>query len=355
MKEPLSKHKIQKYNYDVDGLLQELTNKHEKIKLFLILIPRRNNLYCRVKLAFSRAGTPTQFLNKYNPKNPRKNRTILGNVLKQMVCKIGKRLWRVQRGITSDKGATTMLIGIEIVRFKRGHLVSAVGTVDHFFSRFYNQFDYVSAKNKSRNELKNFHAKIISNIVRILISKYMKETERQIKSVVIFRSGMGNSMGQRRDGLEEARLVAAEIGKKFKQENGLKLAYILVSKRIDDRFFEKNGSTHVYNPKGGLIVEQRVTTRDRFDYYMVAQKVTQGSANPTHYFVVYNTTDLGSDEFYKLTYFQTFNYYNWQGPIKVPAVCMYASKHNELMSNVLRQMRDPANVRNLITKTLHFL
>lgn len=88
---------------------------------------------------------------------------------------------------------------------------------------------------------------------------------------------------------------------------------------------------------------------------MTAQNVTQGSANATHYFVVYNSTDMGSDEFYKVTYYQTFNYYNWQGPIKVPAVCMYASKHNDLMANVLSRMKNIPKVRNLIQKGLHFL
>jgi aubergine-like protein len=46
------------------------------------------------------------------------------------------------------------------------------------------------------------------------------------------------------------------------------------------------------NPEGVAIVDD-VVLADRINFFLVAQKVNQGTATPTHYQVVYNQSELG--------------------------------------------------------------
>ncbi len=50
------------------------------------------------------------------------------------------------------------------------------------------------------------------------------------------------------------------------------------------------------------------------------------TAQPVHFNVVYNTTGLAKDKIETSTYHLCYNYFNFAGPIKVPAPCMYAQK-----------------------------
>lgn len=55
---------------------------------------------------------------------------------------------------------------------------------------------------------------------------------------------------------------------------------------------------------------------------------------PVHYFVPLNQSSLSRADIQQLTYGLCFMYFNWCGPIKVPAPCMYAHKVAEYFTNV---------------------
>jgi aubergine-like protein len=59
---------------------------------------------------------------------------------------------------------------------------------------------------------------------------------------------------------------------------------------------------------------------------MIPHKATVATARPVHYKIVYNTSDMSKDQIETATYHQCYNYVNYSGPIKVPGVCMYATK-----------------------------
>lgn len=188
--------------------------------------------------------------------------------------------------------------------------------------------------------------KNISDMVLKCVESWKDFNDKKLPEYVIFyRDGVGS--GQH----EEIRKVEIEsIKKKFLEKFGAKapkLVFMLVTKRINDRFFQPNPNfdknnqnssnssknSRKYNkyqkyqnkpeqkyknPNSGLIVDTKVTSSTLFDFFMVAQNVTQGTATPTHYQVLENETELSADFFYSLTYFQCFNYFNWSGPVKVP-------------------------------------
>ena len=100
--------------------------------------------------------------------------------------------------------------------------------------------------------------------------------------------------------------------------------YIIVSKRINTRFFKMGGKPS--NPPSGTIVDDVVTLPERYDFFLVSQSVRQGTVNPTSYNVIQDNSGLKPDHLQKLTYKLTHLYYNWPGTVRVPAPCQYAHK-----------------------------
>ncbi len=49
------------------------------------------------------------------------------------------------------------------------------------------------------------------------------------------------------------------------------------------------------NPPPGVVVDHTITRRDWYDFFLVSQHVRQGTVSPTHYVVVYDTTQMKPD------------------------------------------------------------
>merc|ERR1712071_202420 len=67
------------------------------------------------------------------------------------------------------------------------------------------------------------------------------------------------------------------------------IAYIIVSKRINTRFFSP-GQRGATNPPCGLVCDNTVTLNERFDFFLVSQKANQGTVSPTSFNVIEDTT-----------------------------------------------------------------
>jgi len=65
------------------------------------------------------------------------------------------------------------------------------------------------------------------------------------------------------------------------------------------------------NPPCGTVVDNKVTLNERFDFFLVSQKVTQGTVSPTSYNVIEDDTGIAPDIHQRLAYALTHLYYNW--------------------------------------------
>ena len=75
------------------------------------------------------------------------------------------------------------------------------------------------------------------------------------------------------------------------------------------------------NIPGGTIIDNTVTKEGRINFFLQAQSVNQGTANPVHYDCIFNEMALSEDLLKLISYQLTFLYSNWAGPVKVPSVC----------------------------------
>jgi hypothetical protein len=79
---------------------------------------------------------------------------------------------------------------------------------------------------------------------------------------------------------------------------------------------------------------------------------------PTHFYVAFNDSSLKKEAVEKFTFALCHYYYNWAGPIKVPAPCMYAHKIAELFMNIgaaKSGLGEGNQMSKEVCESLHFL
>jgi aubergine-like protein len=116
------------------------------------------------------------------------------------------------------------------------------------------------------------------------------------------------------------------------------------------------------NPPSGCIVDSKLVEKEddnmEYDFFLIPQFANQGCVLPTHFYVAFNDSKLKKEGVEKFTFDLCHYYYNWAGPIKVPAPCMYAHKIAELFTNVepaKQGSKFSTDFSPKIFESLHFL
>lgn len=116
------------------------------------------------------------------------------------------------------------------------------------------------------------------------------------------------------------------------------ITVVVVNKRIHQRFFVKDPSGRLVNPPSGCIIDKGLVDTHldtkQFDFYLTPSSANQGCVLPTHFYCSRNDSELSRFDIEQLTYALCHFYYNWAGPIKVPAPCQYAHKIAEFFMTI---------------------
>jgi aubergine-like protein len=88
------------------------------------------------------------------------------------------------------------------------------------------------------------------------------------------------------------------------------IAFVIVSKAIKTRFFAGTRD-NPSNAASGTVVDDTVTIRERSDFFLVSQKVNQGTVSPTNFNVIFDSTGLAANVHQMFAYSLTHLYYNW--------------------------------------------
>lgn len=93
----------------------------------------------------------------------------------------------------------------------------------------------------------------------------------------------------------------------------------------------------LFNPDSGSVMIESMSTPDSYDFHLAAQYVTQGTCTPTLFKVAYDTSKMPQEALITFTFEQCFNYYNWEGAVRVPACLQCADKLSKLVSQSIKQ------------------
>jgi aubergine-like protein len=182
---------------------------------------------------------------------------------------------------------------------------------------------------------------------------------------IIYRDGVGDAM-RRQILIKEITQFKQAIDEAYnKAAKKPKMTVIIVNKRITQRFFIEGEDGTLNNPPSGCIIDSKLVesddaegTNSEYDFFLIPQFANQGCVLPTHFYVAFNDSNLAKSVIEKFTFDLCHYYYNWAGPIKVPAPCMYAHKIAELFTNVEPGKKSVMNTQDFSAKifeSLHFL
>ena len=83
-----------------------------------------------------------------------------------------------------------------------------------------------------------------------------------------------------------------------------------------------------------------------FEFYLQCPEVDRGTGSPVHFLCLHNDNEeLTVNDFEEITYKQSFYYWNWSGPIRVPAALKYAEVANtfcgkNIKGEIINKLKD---------------
>ncbi|XP_011301414.1 protein aubergine [Fopius arisanus] len=313
--------------------LEQVLSKNRPQLVMCILMRNRADTYAAIKkkCCIDRA-VPSQVVTARCFK-PQGMMSIATKVAIQVNCKIGGIPWTVHNPLSG-----LMVVGFDVCHDtnRRGTDFGAmVASLDKKLSRF---FSAVSA-HTTGEELSNYLA---TNMVKA-IAAYREVNGGNIPShIIVYRDGVGE--GQIPFVFDhEVKHVRDAISKLYANPAQVKLGYVLVTKRINTRFFQGKR-----NPLPGTVVDSVVTNPAKYDFFLISQGVKQGTVSPTSYSVIYDTTGLDADKMQLLAYKMTHIYFNCSTTMRVPAPVQFAHKLAFLVSQSIHTSPTDPHLQKLL-------
>jgi len=244
--------------------------------------------------------------------------SVCTKVAIQMATKVGAEPWalKIPPKNLMVVGYDTYHDSAQKTRSVGGFVCSLNQTLTSWFSK------------ASYHETKEEMSGNFSTNLKEGIKRYYEVNKTLPQRVIVYRDGVGDGMIPHVFEYELKQIQTALDffgAKEDSTKESIKLAFVIVTKRVNARFFSWNGQQSD-NPIPGTLVDKTVTRLRRYDFYLISQSVRQGTVAPTMYNIIYDTTGLRANHHQQLAYKLTHLYFNWQGTISVPAPCQYAHK-----------------------------
>lgn len=320
-------------NSSNNGLIQELRSlKIDNNKKMVIVILDRNtkNLYPIIKdYLYTEKGITSQVM--LHDENPHKggkrkqNMSYYSAVLNQMVVKSKGELFRLHFCKSIDSGPS-MIIGIDSSKIQNGNKYVISASYNRKFNKFYT--DIGNSTNKEDDN-------ILINLFKNCLDNFKKiNNGHKPQNVIIYRQG-GNEKQTEKIMRNELPKILALFNGEYEKDYKPKLTVFTVNKKTDLKFFENVNGGYKNIPMG-TVIDKDVISPDLFEFYLQCPDVDRGCASPVHFLCVYNNNeDMTINDYEDISYKQSFYYWNWPGPIRVPAALKYAEVANTFSNKYL--------------------
>jgi len=273
---------------------------------------------------------------------------IAGNCFKQIMHKLGYADWSINYSKYIDnrlfKAAPgdTMIVGISISLDKK--LKTSYGPQPEqkqSMVGFCSSWDKQHFRYSSWVGPMGTHEQFVcmsQTMMESGMQEFKKKNKKYPSNVMVYRDGVGDSQMEKFVRKEMQAFIAAFGRLKWRP----KLTVIVVQKRGQARFFQQcpkynrrgncherrcNGRDPFHSPQAGLVVDTQIVSPLFSDFYLIPSLAPPGAcARPTRFVVVRDEMNWSSDDLEVITNQLCYAYFNWPGPIRVPAPVMYATK-----------------------------
>ena len=314
-----------------EDLLNELRkiNYNDGKRIAIVVLDRNTkNLYPIIKnFLYTQGGLTSQFmLHDENPKGGRKkqNLSYYSAVLNQMVVKAKGELFSINF-TTKITANPSMIIGIDTTMTKEGKKYVLSASYNPRFNKFYTDYKIERQNENALNDLIKSALNYFSHI----------NNGHLPKSVIIYRQGGNERQTEKIMRFDVPRIVKSL--EEYKENYKPKLSIFGVNKKTDLKFFEKDNNHGYRNIPTGTVIDKDVISPELFEFYLQCPEVDKGTGSPVHFLCLFNNNDeLTINDFEEITYRQSYYYWNWPGPIRIPAALKYAEVANNFCGKNIR-------------------
>ncbi|XP_022171132.1 piwi-like protein Ago3 [Myzus persicae] len=301
---------------------------NSEIQLVVIIFPnQREDRYNAVKrICCSEIGIPSQVIISRTLSKPERLQSITQKIALQINCKLGGACWAIDIPLKN-----TMIVGIDVYHEKGKQTSSVVGFVASMDKTFTEWYSVAAMQRSTHQEL----MKSVQDAFHKVVVQFKAKNGLLPEKIIIYRDGVSDGDLKQVEEIELSDLI--ESFKSYPGNYNPMVSLIIVQKRINTRVFQYVNEKYS-NPSSGTVIDNTVTRRNHFDFFLVSQHVRQGTVNPTHYIVLKNGCNLSVENVQRLSYKLCHLYYNWCGTVKVPAPVQYAHKLAYLIGQNVRQM-----------------
>ena len=313
----------------------DLSERGKKIIGIIFCSDNLGKYYTNLKNYFlKQCNIPTQHIFTKNIDESQRGRaahSIQFNIIDQINIKIGGMNYYIdfKESNIIKKNEIFLIIGLDAKTAKKRITYSMVSTKHPKLNMFITQEETCNytVKEEKNNTLKKMFKNAIEELQKA-------KCPHSPDYIILYRQG-GNEIHNKRltinelDNFIEVLNDLRERNKDNQNYNykNTKFYYICCNLKSNLKFFEINEEKKAYkNPKSGLVVDDYVTQKDKYEFYIQPQFVNQGTATPCHYEVMYYDKDiceennLQKENLEKLSFYLSYYYWTWAGSIRTPSM-----------------------------------
>ena len=207
-----------------------------------------------------------------------------------------------------------MILGIDAGSKAGLNILAACGSVNSTFS------NYTTATTVTSSDKADQKYQAMLEVTLKCVDAYVKRNKGTPRELIVF---LNTSPGDQITLCQEnySKILTQRIQSTYNATVGLTVA--MVNLRTSQRLFTPGSDINNCNP--GTLVSSNIVSKN-YDFFIISQKSNKGAIVPNYYKVITCDSKLQEGHLQELIYSQCFNYVNWTGSIKVPAVLQYAKK-----------------------------
>ncbi|XP_071428127.1 piwi-like protein 1 [Pithys albifrons albifrons] len=294
-------------------VLQQKVTSDINIVVCILSSSRKDKYDAIKKYLCTLCPVPSQCVLARTLSKPQTIMTVATKIALQMNCKMGGELWSVEIPLKQ-----VMIVGIDCYHDNVSGRQSVAGFVSSLNQTMTRWFSRCVVQSRGQELVDGIKA-CLQNALRA----WLKWNKSVPSRIFVYRDGVGDGQLNALVNYEVPQFL--DCLKSIGTDYSPRLTVIVVKKRVGARFFAETGGG-LKNPPPGTVVDAVVTRPEWYDFFIVSHTVKNGCVTPTHYNVIYDTSQLKPDHLQRLTYKLCHMYYNWSGVIRVPAPCQYAHK-----------------------------
>ncbi|EAS07341.2 piwi domain protein (macronuclear) [Tetrahymena thermophila SB210] len=274
--------------------------------------PRQQTFYQELKLyLYATVAIEHQHFNDDFSCHKNKNAAISSLII-QIASKLGYPLW--QTHIPNQIFNKTMIIAIAVEQKtlhlnKQQQMIAVVTTISKDFTQMHSEIFF--------NEIQNGPISILSKIILSSIKNYVLNTKQLPDQIIIYRQGLIEPSLQ----IEKESIINGF--RLFKEDYQPKFAYFCVSQSKKQQIFSQSDQKMDIT---GSVIPLVQNNQVKFEFFLCSKIIQEGFSIPTRYSCLYDDTLISQEQHWQFTYYQCFNYFNFQGALKIPAQLKYACK-----------------------------